>query len=650
MRCTHRGNQITRHGREIVGGKKPQSAPDVSRAGQIERALRAVEQLRKEALQLEEKFAETLRRTAPALRNSAANLMHYLAVRHNDIRNLQRDLAKLGLSSLGRMEAHVLSSLNDVALALCLIGKRPVPEDMKRTPSVTFDSGDAILANHADAVLGPVPTDRKTRVMVTMPSEAAGDPAYIADLLAQGMNIMRINCAHDNFEVWTRMIKNLRLAEKKLGLSCKISFDLAGPKLRTGGIETGECVVKWRPTRNALGQVTAPAIVKFIMGARADAATEAATGTSIPIQGKLLDKAKVGDFIELTDTRGRHRSLEVIEVDADACVCQTDRTAYVNPGIEIKLRRKDKALAKAHIGDLPPLQQAIPLKGGDILELARGNILGRAAVVDGSGKVIKPALVGCSLTEVFRNVRKGERIFFDDGRISGVIVNVTYNRIKVQISSAVGGTVKLLGEKGINLPDSDLKLPAMTVKDHEDLAFAVRHADMVAMSFVQRVADVEELIAALDRLQAGQLGIVLKIETHEAFKRLPSLLLSAMRHYPVAVMVARGDLGVEVGFERLSEVQEEILWLCEAAHVPVIWATQVLESLAKGGMPSRAEVTDAAMGTSAECVMLNKGPYILQTMEFLCDVLNRMEAHHNKKTAMLRKLSISELRRRGDQQ
>jgi pyruvate kinase len=111
------------------------------------------------------------------------------------------------------------------------------------------------------------------------------------------------------------------------------------------------------------------------------------------------------------------------------------------------------------------------------------------------------------------------------------------------------------------------------------------------------------------------------------------------------VMVARGDLGVEVGFERLAEVQEEILWLCEAAHVPVIWATQVLESLAKGGMPSRAEVTDAAMGSRAECVMLNKGPFILQTMRFLCDVLNRMEAHQKKKTAMLRKLNVSDMRR-----
>ncbi len=160
---------------------------------------------------------------------------------------------------------------------------------------------------------------------------------------------------------------------------------------------------------------------------------------------------------------------------------------------------------------------------------------------------------------------------------------------------------------------------------------------------MQRPEDVEALLAELARTRALHLGVVLKIETHRAFRDLPRLLIAAMRHPGIAVMVARGDLGVEVGFERLSEVQEEILWLCEAAHVPVIWATQVLESLSKGGMPSRAEVTDAAMAARAECVMLNKGPYIRETLRFLNDVLGRMQSHHDKKTALLRKLSISDI-------
>ena len=110
-----------------------------------------------------------------------------------------------------------------------------------------------------------------------------------------------------------------------------------------------------------------------------------------------------------------------------------------------------------------------------------------------------------------------------------------------------------------------------------------------------------------------------------------------------AVMVARGDLGVEVGFERMAEIQEQILWICEAAHVPVIWATQVLESLVKRGLPSRGEVTDAAMSGRAECVMLNKGPHVLLALDFLSDVLFRMKGHQTKKSALMRKLSVAEM-------
>jgi len=134
---------------------------------------------------------------------------------------------------------------------------------------------------------------------------------------------------------------------------------------------------------------------------------------------------------------------------------------------------------------------------------------------------------------------------------------------------------------------------------------------------------------------------VLKIETRRAFENLPKLLLSALHSSAPGVMIARGDLAVECGYERLAEVQEEILWLCEAAHVPVIWATQVLERMTKDGLPSRAEVTDAAMGERAECVMLNKGPYLLDALATLDDILRRMEAHQSKKTPTLRPLRVA---------
>jgi pyruvate kinase len=119
------------------------------------------------------------------------------------------------------------------------------------------------------------------------------------------------------------------------------------------------------------------------------------------------------------------------------------------------------------------------------------------------------------------------------------------------------------------------------------------------------------------------------------------LLLAAMRHFPVGVMIARGDLAVECGYERMAEVQEEMLWMCEAAHLPVIWATQVLDQLARSGQPSRAEITDAAMAERAECVMLNKGPHILEAVRTLSDIATRMQAHQQKKRSLLRRLHVS---------
>ncbi|HSO45282.1 MAG TPA: pyruvate kinase, partial [Rhodoferax sp.] len=130
----------------------------------------------------------------------------------------------------------------------------------------------------------------------------------------------------------------------------------------------------------------------------------------------------------------------------------------------------------------------------------------------------------------------------------------------------------------------------------------------------------------------------LKIETLQGFENLPELMLAAMATKMAGVMIARGDLAVECGYERLAEVQEEILWCAEAAHMPVIWATQVLELMAKTGLPSRAEISDAGLGVRAECVMLNKGPYITQAIRTLDDILQRMGGHQAKKRPLLRAL------------
>ena len=164
---------------------------------------------------------------------------------------------------------------------------------------------------------------------------------------------------------------------------------------------------------------------------------------------------------------------------------------------------------------------------------------------------------------------------------------------------------------------------------------------MVGFSFVQSADDIS---AAAGRAGAAapddwqRLGIVAKIETASAVSNLPDIIVRAAGRQPFGVMIARGDLAVAIGFERLAEMQEEILWLCEAAHVPVIWATQVLEEMVKSGLPTRGEMTDAAMAGRAECVMLNKGPNVGEAILALRGLLQRMQEHQSKKTARLRAL------------
>jgi len=286
-----------------------------------------------------------------------------------------------------------------------------------------------------------------------------------------------------------------------------------------------------------------------------------------------------------------------------------------------------------------PLELAV----GDQLLLTREDQVGRAAQRNELGEVIAPAQIPITLDAVFTAAQPGEPIWFDDGKIGGQIVSNEGTSITVVITQAPPGGGKLNAEKGVNLPLTTLPVPALTEKDLADLAFLVEHVDMVGLSFVRAPADIELLQSKLAELGGTGVGIVLKIENQQAFTNLPRLLLASLRKPPVGVMVARGDLAVEVGFERLAEVQEEILWLCEAAHIPVIWATQVLESMAKRGMPSRAEVSDAVMSGRAECVMLNKGAYIVPAVRLLNGVLERMSAHQAKKRSMLRKLSVSQV-------
>ncbi|HEU0282949.1 MAG TPA: pyruvate kinase [Gallionella sp.] len=230
-------------------------------------------------------------------------------------------------------------------------------------------------------------------------------------------------------------------------------------------------------------------------------------------------------------------------------------------------------------------------------------------------------------------------MFRHAGEIGAVVEALNDDGALLRITHARELGARLGPEKGLNFPDTDLQLPALTDKDRADLACVAKHADIVGYSFVQSAEDMEQLLAALDEHRASKIGIIAKIETRLALNNLPEIIVRGAGRHPFGVMIARGDLAVEVGYEKLAETQEEIMWLCEAAHVPVIWATQVLESLVKQNIPTRAEVTDAAMAERAECIMLNKGPFVLDAIDVLDHLVARMQSHQTKKTARMRTLN-----------
>ena len=471
--------------------------------------------LRQNLLAAEGEVAAVLAAVHPDNVRSARNLVHYLALRRHDLRRLQLRLARAGLSSLGRSEPHVLITLDRIR-ALLSLARGTTPASVE-DPPVAFQQGERILSANARHLLGPRPAQRRVRVIVTLPSEAAADAQLVQDLVRAGMDCARINCARDDADMWAAMANNVRAAGRAHGRSCRIFADLGGPKLRTGQIAGG---------------------------AR-----------------RLL------------------------------------------------------------------------LSNEDRFELVHGE---NAPLRHGA----RPC-IACASEELFRHAAVGDPIWFDDGAIGGVVEARAADRLLIRVVNAGRHGSKLRPGRGINVPGTPLHRPAVTQKDLLDLAHAVQWADAIELSFVERPDDVLALHDALRQHDADHISVVLKIETHLGFANLPQLLLTAMQRRSCGVMIARGDLAVEVGFERVAEIQEEILWIAEAAHVPTIWATQVLDGLASEGKLSRAEMTDAAMSARAEAVMLNKGPFVIDAIAALDDILSRMQQHHSKKRSLYRALHVS---------
>jgi pyruvate kinase len=308
--------------------------------------------------------------------------------------------------------------------------------------------------------------------------------------------------------------------------------------------------------------------------------------------------------------------------------------AYISTGMKFRLVRTGVGeKLKFRVGELPSVEQPLLLHVGDTLIIDGDGRAGEPAREDADGNVLEPAHISCQQPEVFEYLSAGERISLNDGKISGIIQDRGDDHLEIEITKAKPTGSRLRAHRGMNFPQSDIRLPGLTAVDEANLEFVARHADAVNLSFVRKPVDIEMLLDELDRLGADNLGLVIKVETSKAFRNLPRLILTAMRRYPIAVMIARGDLAVECGWARLAALQKEILWTCDAARVPVIWATQVLEQEAKKGLPSRAEITDAAESQHANCVMLNKGPHILATIRTLDSILRRMQSLRDTKTA-----------------
>jgi pyruvate kinase len=581
---------------------------------------------------------------------SAVNLAHYVALRRRDLCSLQKRLAEAGLSSLGRSESHVLVNLDVVIRLLAKVVGENVDAAIADDDSQAFSKGRDLLAHNTAALFGQPPADRSVRIMVTLPTEAAFDYQLVKGLLLRGMNCARINCAHDDETIWAKLLENIRRAERETGLRCKILMDLAGHKIRTGPIQPAPPVIHLKVKRDLYGQLVAPfhlLLGKLGSGNSAQSPygdVQRSDYRIIHIPDNFHEQLTLGDRMYFGDCRHKTRFFEVVEkATPDYWLCHGFSSTYLHAETQFSWRRTNADGKFEVLGEFPlaPFSgkfSSIHVENGDHLLLSRGDELGCPAVYGVNGQIMTPARIGCSCDAVFAALRPDQPVWIDDGKLGAVVESITDDGAMLKVIEAGQGGVVIRSDKGLNFPETDIDLPALSDKDLQDLDFVCRHADMIGFSFVRSPEDMAVLINELKRRGRYDLPIIAKIETKAAVENLPWIILSTMERHPLGIMIARGDLAVELGSVKMSEIQEEILWLCESSHVPVIWATQVLETLAKKGRTSRPEITDAAMSVRAECVMLNKGPYILDAIRVLGDILQRMDAHQYKKTPQLKAL------------
>ncbi len=249
---------------------------------------------------------------------------------------------------------------------------------------------------------------------------------------------------------------------------------------------------------------------------------------------------------------------------------------------------------------------------------------GQRVIVTSRDVAGEEGLIPSQYRKLHKDVKRGERILLDDGNLELRVLSVKGTEVSCRVVH--GGPLK--DHKGMNLPDSSLSTPAFTDKDKADALLAMElGADFLALSFVRGAADVARLQRFMKR-NGDEIPVVSKIERPEAVANIDEILRQSY-----AIMVARGDLGIELPAEQVPLIQRELINKARLAHVPVIVATQMLESMIGHSRPTRAEVGDVANAaeTGTDAVMLSaetaSGQYPLRAVQIMDRVLRETERH-----------------------
>ena len=599
---------------------QPNSASEATAAPQPrtpgdQALLQELEALQQNLLDVEAEQGERLQQVAPGYRSGARNLLHFIAFHRRNHPGLAQRLRERGLWALDGSDAALLSTLQRVIERLA----------GGRAAAAAQPPQRCSLDERCSLLFGPGAMAADRTVMVTLPAAASRQPQRLEELIDAGMAVARINCGHDDAAGWAALATAVRDAARRRGQRCLVAMDLAGPKLRTCGLAPLPGVIDVRPERDRYGRLLQAA---SLLAWPADA--PAPSGEELPAGVQLLP---VLELPAVTAGNGPSPGEQYSGRDASGRMRELHVRGWHGRGLLLSARqhcRFTAGLTLRHGGGGPGLQVApLPEAAGE-LRLRIGEQLRLGATIPvtpnaassatptAAATPATTAAIGCSLPELLQHLQPGERVLFDDGRIAAVIRAVDDEGALLEITQAKARGSRLRNDQGIHLPDSHLRLPALTAQDRQDLAVAAQHADIVNVSFVNSPQDVRDLIAALEPLQRPDLGVVLKIETLEAVQHLPELLLQAMTDpRPLGLMIARGDLAVACGWEAMAPIQEELLRLAAAAHLPCIWATQVLDQMAHHGTPTRAEISDAALALRADAVMLNQGPNIAAAVRTL---------------------------------